>query len=223
MIKAVIFDLDGVLVTTDELHYVAWKKLAESIGIKNFTKEDNVRQRGVSRMASLDVLLEKSNKKYSIEEKNTLANLKNSIYVDSLQTLSATDVLPGVFDFINFLKLKGIKIAIGSASKNTPLILEKTGLSVYFDAISCGLDTEKSKPEPDVFIIAANKLGIPCADCVVIEDSDAGIEAAKRAGMFAIAVGAAKNNPEADFSSETLDSFDYMNNKLFVSEHYSEL
>ena len=222
MIKAVIFDLDGVLVTTDELHYVAWKKLAESIGIKNFTKEDNVRQRGVSRMASLDVLLEKSNKKYSIEEKNTLANLKNSIYVDSLQTLSATDVLPGVFDFINFLKLKGIKIAIGSASKNTPLILEKTGLSVYFDAISCGLDTEKSKPEPDVFIIAANKLGIPCADCVVIEDSDAGIEAAKRAGMFAIAVGAAKNNPEADFSSETLDSFDYMNNELFVSEHYSE-
>lgn len=216
MIKAVIFDLDGVLVTTDELHYLAWKELAESIGITTFTKEDNVRQRGVSRMASLEVVLEKGDKTYSDEEKYALADKKNSIYIHSLNNLSSADVLPGVVAFIEFLKEKGIKTAIGSASKNTPLILEKTGIADHFDAISCGLDTMKSKPEPDVFVIAANKLGVSCADCVVIEDSDAGIEAAKRAGMYAIALGAAKNNPQADFCADSVNAFDYLSNALFV-------
>jgi beta-phosphoglucomutase len=215
MIEAVIFDLDGVLVTTDELHYQAWKTLAESIGIDNFTKEDNLRQRGVSRMASLEIVLEKTDKNYTEEEKEVLAEKKNTMYVSSLATLSPEDVLPGVMDFIRFLKSKGIKTAIGSASKNTPLILEKTGIIDLFDEIVCGLDTQKSKPDPEVFLLGAQRLNISPERCVVIEDSDAGIKAAKSGGMYAVAVGAAKNNPHADYSAQSLDDFDYERNDLF--------
>ena len=206
MIKAVIFDLDGVLVTTDELHFEAWKTLADKLGINDFTKADNVRQRGVSRMASLEVVLEKTDRAFSEEEKLALAEEKNEIYVRSLSALSETDVLSGANEFIDYLKSKGIKTAVGSASKNTPLILEKTKLAGKFDAVSCGLDTTKSKPDPEVFLIAAKKLGVAPCDCVVVEDSDAGIEAAKTGGMYAIAVGAAEYNPKADVAIKDLES-----------------
>lgn len=206
MIKAVIFDLDGVLVTTDELHFTAWKALADKLGINDFTKADNVRQRGVSRMASLEVVLEKTDRAFSEEEKLTLAEEKNEIYVRSLSSLSEADVLSGANEFIDYLKSKGIKTAVGSASKNTPLILEKTKLANKFDAVSCGLDTTKSKPDPEVFLIAAKKLGVAPCDCVVVEDSDAGIEAAKTGGMYAIAVGAAEYNPKADVAIKDLES-----------------
>lgn len=209
MIKAVIFDLDGVLVTTDELHYKAWKQLADEEGIIGFTREDNIRQRGVSRMASLEVVLEKADRKYSDEEKLALAERKNSIYVASLAKLDKSAVLSGTFEFIAFLKEKNIKIAVGSASKNTPLILEKTGLAGLLDAVSCGLDTQKSKPDPEVFLIAADRLGIPYAECLVIEDSDAGIQAAKAGGMRVLAVGAAKANPQADLCADNLEVLDY--------------
>ena len=211
MIKAVIFDLDGVLVTTDVLHFNAWKALAEELGIMNFTKADNARQRGVSRMASLEVVLEKTDKKYTDEEKLDFAEKKNTNYVASLDTLSEKDVLPGSFEFLAFLKEKGIKTALGSASKNAPLILEKTGLSDKLDAISCGLDTQKSKPDPEVFLVAAKKLGMDPSVCMVVEDSDAGIEAAKAGGMYALAVGEAKNNPLADFFADSLENFDFEN------------
>ena len=211
MVKAVIFDLDGVLVTTDVLHFNAWKALAEELGINNFTKADNARQRGVSRMASLEVVLEKTDRVFTDEEKIALADKKNTNYVKSLDTLTKADVLPGVFEFLDFLKEKGVKIALGSASKNAPLILEKTGLSDKFDAISCGLDTTKSKPDPEVFLVAAKKLGMDPADCVVFEDSDAGIVAAKAGGMLAFAVGEAKTNPQADFISDSIDTYDYRN------------
>ena len=206
MIKAVIFDLDGVLVTTDELHFEAWKALADKLGINDFTKADNVRQRGVSRMASLEVVLEKTDRAFSEEEKLALAEEKNEIYVRSLSALSETDVLSGANEFIDYLKSKGIKTVVGSASKNTPLILEKTKLAGKFDAVSCGLDTTKSKPDPEVFLIAAKKLGVAPCDCVVVEDSDAGIEAAKTGGMYAIAVGAAEYNPKADVAIKDLES-----------------
>lgn len=205
-IKAVIFDLDGVLVTTDELHFAAWKALAEELGIKGFSKADNARQRGVSRMASLEVVLEKTDRKFSDEEKAELAEKKNDMYVKSLSKLSRADVLPGVFRFIEYIKSKDIKAAVGSASKNTPLILEKTELADKFDAVSCGLDTTRSKPDPEVFLIAAEKLGIEPKDCVVVEDSDAGVEAAKAGGMYAIAVGAAEPNPKADVAVKSIDS-----------------
>lgn len=215
MIKAVIFDLDGVLVTTDILHFNAWKALAEELGIHNFTKADNARQRGVSRMASLEVVLEKSEKAYTDEEKLVFAEKKNALYVSSLSSLTKNDVLPGVFEFLQFLKSKGIKTALGSASKNAPLILDKTELTDKLDAVSCGLDTTKSKPDPDVFLIAAKKLGIAPDECIVFEDSDAGITAAKAGGMLAFAVGEAKNNPLADFCSDSIASYDYKNDKLF--------
>lgn len=205
MIKAVIFDLDGVLVTTDELHFKAWKQLADELGIEGFTKADNARQRGVSRMASLEVVLEKTDREFSNEEKLALAEKKNDMYVKSLSGLSRADVLPGVLEFIEYIKSKGIKTAVGSASKNTPLILDKTGLADKFDAVSCGLDTTKSKPDPEVFLIAAKKLGIAPEECIVIEDSDAGIEAAKAGGMYALAVGAAQANKNADYSAENLE------------------
>lgn len=204
MIKAVIFDLDGVLVTTDELHYRAWKQLADEENIKGFTRADNIRQRGVSRMASLEVLLEKAENEYSDAEKEILADRKNNIYVKSLESLDKSAVLDGVFEFIAYLKEKGIKTAVGSASKNTPMILEKTGLTEFFGAVSCGLDTQKSKPDPEVFLLAADRLNTSYSECLVIEDSDAGIEAAKRGGMYALAVGAAQNNTQADFRAQSL-------------------
>lgn len=216
LVKAVIFDLDGVLVTTDELHYRAWKALADELEIKGFTKEDNIRQRGVSRMASLEVVLEKTDKQFTQEEKIELADKKNEIYVRSLDSLSPLDLLPGVNEFIKFLSDKKIKTAIGSASKNTPLILEKTEIKNKFDAISCGLDTSKSKPDPEVFLIAAEKLGVEPNECVVIEDSDAGIQAAKAGGMYAVAVGAAVNNMLADYRADSLDKWDYNNIELFI-------
>lgn len=205
MIKSVIFDLDGVLVTTDELHFSAWKRLAEELGITGFTKADNARQRGVSRMASLEVVLEKTDRKFSDEEKLALAEKKNDMYVKSLSTLSPNDVLSGVNEFITYLRNNEIKTAVGSASKNTPVILEKTDLADKFDAVSCGLDTQKSKPDPEVFLIAADKLCIAPSECVVIEDSDAGIEAAKAGGMYAIAVGEAEHNKMADISAASVD------------------
>lgn len=200
----VIFDLDGVLVTTDELHYQAWRQLADEEGITGFTREDNLRQRGVSRMASLEVVLEKTDKKYSDKAKLALAERKNNIYVESLANLDKSAVLDGVFEFIAFLKEKNVKTAVGSASKNTPLILEKTGLAGLFDAVSCGLDTQKSKPDPEVFLIAADRHGVPYENCLVIEDSDAGVQAAKAGGMLALAVGAAKENVQADYHAENL-------------------
>ncbi len=205
MIKAVIFDLDGVLVTTDSMHYEAWKKLGEEIGIANFTKEDNIRQRGISRMASLEILLEKTDKKYTDAEKEELAERKNAYYKEMLETLSEKDVLSGAKEFLVYLKEQGIKTAVGSASKNAPVILEKTGLLPFLDAVACGLDVTKSKPDPQVFLVAANKLDTDPKECMVFEDADAGIEAAKRGGMYAFAVGAARYNKNADMSAESLE------------------
>lgn len=206
MIKAVIFDLDGVLVTTDSLHYEAWKRLGEEIGITDFTKEDNVRQRGISRMASLEILLEKTDVKYTDAEKEELAERKNNYYKQSLGGLTKKDVLPGAKEVLEFLREHGIKTAVGSASKNAPMILEKTGLLPFLDAVACGLDVTKSKPDPEVFLKAAEKLSVPPKDCMVFEDADAGIEAAKRGGMFSFAVGAARGNKSADLSALSLNA-----------------
>lgn len=205
MLKAVIFDLDGVLVTTDELHFKSWKELAESLGINDFTEEDNVRQRGVSRMASLEVILEKSSQIYTEDEKFQMADQKNQSYQQSLQSVSREDVLPGVFPLLTDLKKSKIRIALGSASKNAPLILEKTELWPLIDCISCGLDTTRSKPHPEVFLKAAEKLGIDPESCLVVEDADSGVLAGKAAGMKVLAVAAAQENGSADFSASSLN------------------
>lgn len=192
MISAVIFDLDGVIVSTDECHYMAWKKLADEEGIY-FDKKINNRLRGVSRMESLDIVLEKSERNYSIKEKEELATRKNNYYKEYITKLTHNDVLPGVTDTLNELKKHDIKIAIGSSSKNTPLILERIGLTEIFDAISDGNNIKKSKPDPEVFVKAAQMLGVECEKCLVVEDADAGIEAGRAAGMKTLAVNGAKN------------------------------
>ena len=206
MIKGVIFDLDGVLVSTDELHYKAWKQLAEELGIMDFTKEDNYLQKGVSRMESLEVVLRKGTKVFSEAEKLVLADRKNSCYVDLLQELSTEAVLSHVIETLKSLRGQGILIGVGSVSKNTPLILKKAELEQFIDKVSCGLDITRSKPDPEVFLVAAKKLGLQSEECLVVEDSAAGILAAKAADMKCLGVGPDYKQLGADYESLTLQS-----------------
>lgn len=203
-IKAVIFDLDGVIVTTDDCHYTAWKKIADDEGIY-FDRKINERLRGVSRMQSLEIILEKSDKPYTEQEKIALAAKKNAYYVDLIQKLTPHDVLGGVTENLKTLKELGIKIAIGSSSKNTPIILNRIGLADYFDAVSDGNNIKKSKPDPEVFLKAAEMLNIAPENCMIVEDADAGIEAGKRAGMKTFALG---NATGADFYAKSLENVD---------------
>ena len=188
MVKAVIFDLDGVLVSTDELHYRAWKAMADQEGIY-FDRHINQRLRGVSRMESLEIILERAEKPYSMEEKEALAAFKNGLYVQMLDDLTEQDRLPGVTETLDELQRRGVALAVGSSSRNAKKILEKTGLTGRLAAIADGTDITRSKPNPEVFLCAARKLGIDPADCAVVEDAKAGIEAAKAGGMLACAVG----------------------------------
>lgn len=190
-IKAFIFDLDGVIVTTDDCHFRAWKKMADEEGIY-FDREINERLRGVSRMTSLEIILERANKAYTQEEKVELATRKNGYYVEFIQELTPADILSGVVENIDCLKANDIKVAIGSSSKNTPLILKQIGLENYFDAVSDGNNITKSKPDPEVFVKAADMLGVAYNECMVVEDADAGIQAGKAAEMKTLAVGNAK-------------------------------
>lgn len=214
MIKGIIFDLDGVLVSTDEMHYQAWKRLADELGITKFCREDNERQRGVSRMASLEVVLEKSENVYSEDEKIALAETKNDYYLELLENMDDSAVLEGVKKSLEELKIRGLLLAVGSASKNAPAILEKTGLIPYLDKISCGLDTTKSKPDPEVFLVAANKLGLAPEECLVVEDSKAGIEAAAAGNMKSLAVGPFFETLGGDFKARMLCQVDDWDNIL---------
>ncbi len=204
MIKGIIFDLDGVLVSTDELHYQAWKKLAESLGILDFRREDNEKQRGVSRMESLEILLSKGAITYSELEKEALAEEKNDTYKELLKELGTEAVLPGARETLYYLRKQGYQVAVGSASKNTPQILKQTKLETLIDRVSCGLDIKNSKPDPEVFLVAANKLQLEPEYCLVIEDSEAGIVAAKAAGMKSLGVGPLFDKLGADFCVQSL-------------------
>lgn len=207
MIKGVIFDLDGVLVSTDTLHYEAWKRLADEIGIVDFTKKDNERQRGVSRMESLEIVLAKGRHNYTAEEKMKLADRKNRYYQELLCQMDEKNILSGARETLMKLRERKKLTAVGSASKNALLILEKTGLGRYFDAVASGLDITHSKPHPEVFQVAARKLGLPCEECLVVEDAAAGIQAAKSAGMRTIGVGVLYRQLGADASAESLADF----------------
>lgn len=188
--KAFIFDLDGVIVSTDSLHYRAWKALADEEGIY-FDEKINDRLRGVSRMASLEIILERATRTYTDEEKIAMAERKNGIYRELLQVLTSADRLEGVTETLDALRQKGYKLAIGSSSKNTPVILEKIGYKGYFDAISDGNNISRSKPDPEVFLKAAEFLGEAPKDCYVVEDAEAGIDGALAGGFTAIGVGGA--------------------------------
>jgi beta-phosphoglucomutase len=204
-IKGVIFDLDGVIVSTDECHFQGWKRLADEEGIE-FTREDNMRLRGVSRMQSLEFLLQKAARTYTDEEKQEMAARKNSYYLELLQDITPQDILPGAMEIMDELKKRGIKIAVGSSSKNTPIILKHIGLDNYFDAVSDGNNITKSKPDPEVFLVAAEMLALTPQECLVVEDAKAGIEAALAGNMKAMGVGAAKDDKRAHLRAEDMRS-----------------
>jgi len=188
-IRACIFDLDGVIVDTAKYHYLAWKRLAkEELGF-DFKIEDNERLKGVSRMDSLDILLEIGNTKIDDGEKLILADKKNKWYREYILKMDDSEILPGVLEFMKDLKKYGIKMALGSASKNAITILRQINMVSYFDAIIDGTKVLKAKPDPQVFLLGAKELGVRPNESVVFEDSIAGIEAAKRGNMFAIGVG----------------------------------
>ncbi len=196
--KAVIFDLDGVLVFTDKYHFLAWKEIADELGI-DFTEKDNDRLRGVSRADSLDIILEKyEGSALSDDEKQKLLEKKNDIYVKQLEQMEPSDVTNETRDTLKALRNRGYKIAVGSSSKNTARILEKTALMDSFDAVADGTHISKSKPDPEVFLKAAEFLSVEPKDCLVVEDADAGIEAAIAAGMHSAAIGAASRTGRAD-------------------------
>ncbi|MCX7709204.1 MAG: beta-phosphoglucomutase [Clostridia bacterium] len=202
-IRAVIFDLDGVIVSTDECHYQGWKQLADEEGI-DFNREINERLRGVSRMESLEIVLERAQKQYLEDQKMEMATRKNEYYKGLIQKLTPKDILPGVPEFLAGLKGRGIKIAIGSSSKNSPLILERIGLDKTFDATADGNDISRSKPDPEVFLVAAMRVGIPPENCLVVEDAEAGIEAALAAGMQVLGVGFASKSERATYRAADL-------------------
>lgn len=195
---ACIFDLDGVIVDTARYHYLAWKRLTDQLGI-DFNEEDNERLKGVSRMASLEIILEIGGVKLSEEKKLEYATLKNEWYVDFITQMTPAEILPGCTDFIKELREAGIRIAIGSASRNTPLILKTVGIADLFDAVADGNNIKKAKPDPEVFLKAAELLGAEPSQCVVFEDAVAGIEAALNAGMMCVGIGSPVTLRKAHF------------------------
>jgi len=203
-LKACIFDLDGVIVDTAKYHYLAWKKLAVMLNIQ-FSREDNERLKGVSRMASLDIILEIGKMSPDYKKREEYAALKNEWYLDYIRRMTPDEILPGSLELISELKNAGIKVALGSASRNTPLILERLGIGKLFDAVADGNVVSKAKPDPEVFIEAAKMVGAAPVDCVVFEDAIAGVEAALAAGMICIGIGSEKILTDAHYVVSGLD------------------
>lgn len=195
---ACIFDLDGVIVDTARYHFMAWKRLTDQLGI-HFTEEDNERLKGVSRMASLEIILEIGKIKTDNTTKLEYATRKNKWYTDFISKMTPDEILPGSLNFIKELRKANIRVAIGSASKNTPLILKRVGILELFDAVADGNIVSKAKPDPDVFIKAAEMVNVKPGKCVVFEDAVAGVQAALNAGMMCIGVGSSKILTEAHF------------------------
>lgn len=204
-IKGVIFDLDGVIVSTDQFHYCAWKKMADDMGIY-FDEQINNRLRGVSRMDSLEIIMERyAGEELSDEKKHTLAAHKNEIYRELLGTMTPDDVTDEVRSTLQKLREAGVRIALGSSSKNARYILERVKLINVFDEISDGNNITRSKPDPEVFQKAAEFLGLRPEECLVVEDAEAGIDAAIAGGMHPIAIGDAVNCNKAEYSIQGLN------------------
>lgn len=186
--RGALFDLDGVIVDTARHHFLAWRRLAEGLGFE-FTEAHNERLKGVSRARSLEILLEVGGVTTTTAEREEMAARKNAWYVESISRLDVGDILPGADEYLRRLRERGVRVALGSASKNAPLILDRLGIAGLFDAIVDGNAVSRAKPDPEVFLVGANRLGLAPADCVVFEDAEAGVEAARRAGMRVVGVG----------------------------------
>ncbi len=197
--KAFIFDLDGVIVDTAKYHFLAWKELAEHLGF-DFTEEQNELLKGVSRVRSLEILLDLGKVELSPSEKENYLKEKNDQYLNYISTMQTDEILPGIEELLHFLKKENVRFALGSASKNARLILENLNLLDLFDAIVDGNDVSTAKPDPEVFLIAAGKLGVDPSDCIVVEDAQAGIQAARTAGMTTVAIGDPKVLEGADYN-----------------------
>ncbi|AWV34994.1 Beta-phosphoglucomutase [compost metagenome] len=195
--KGAIFDLDGVIVDTAKYHYLAWASLADELGFK-FTEEDNERLKGVSRMRSLDILLEVGGLEFKEAEKLAMAEKKNRLYVEYISRLEESELLPGVKEYLTGLRSRGIGIALGSASKNAEFILNKLNITDLFDAVVDGNKVSLAKPDPEVFLIAAQEIGLQPDECVVFEDAEAGVQAGKAAGMKVVGIGKPEVLKEAD-------------------------
>ncbi len=201
-IKGLIFDLDGVIVNTEHNHFLSWKAIADKLSI-SFTERENEQLKGISRIDSLKVLLKMGKVEISTNDFDALILEKNEHYLASIADLSEKDILPGVKVLLEDAQSKGIKMAIGSSSKNARFILNQLGLTDYFEAIIDGNGVAHPKPHPEVFLNAANELGLEIANCIVFEDAESGIEAALKGGFYVVAVG----NPHvADQASEFIPS-----------------
>jgi beta-phosphoglucomutase len=195
--KAALFDLDGVIVDTARYHYIAWREMANGLGF-DITLEQNERLKGVSRMESLDIILGIGGVAVSEEERARLGTSKNQRYVELVSQMDSSEILRGAREYLELLRRRGVKIALGSASKNAGMILDSLGIRSLFDAVIDGTKVSKSKPDPEVFLLGAEAVGVEPAACVVYEDAAAGVEAAKAAGMSAVGIGLAENLPRAD-------------------------
>lgn len=198
----VIFDLDGVICFTDHYHYLAWKTVADKLGIY-FDEVINNRLRGVSRMESLEIILEKYDKPLTEKEKTALAEEKNGVYKELLKNMTENDLSDEVRETLNTLRSCGLKLAIGSSSKNTQFILERIGLKGFFDAVSDGNNIKNSKPDPEVFLKAADFIGEKPENCLVVEDAYAGIDAACAGGFDSAAIGDAAGYDKATYKMQT--------------------
>lgn len=215
-IKACLFDLDGVVVDTARYHYLAWKKIADELGF-NFSENDNERLKGVSRMESLDILLELGKINIGQRAKEELASIKNDLYVSYIQKMTPDEILPGVIRFLDELHNFGILIALGSASKNALSILDKINIAHKFDVVIDGNKISKAKPDPEVFLKGAIELGIKPQDCLVFEDAQAGIDAARNGGMYVIGIGKPENLKNADFIIPGFETMNLDQLKLWYS------
>ena len=204
MDKGFIFDLDGVIVDTAKYHFIAWKRLADELGI-DFTEADNERLKGVSRMRSLDILLEIGAVSLDDQEKIKLATQKNDWYVEFIHQMSPNEILPGAQDFLETSKQLGIKVALGSASKNAMLILDRLNITRQFDAIIDGTKVSNAKPDPEVFLMGAQALGLRPEQCLVFEDAEAGVQAAHNANMKCIGIGSPEILKQANLVVAGLD------------------
>lgn len=200
--KGIIFDLDGVICHTDKYHYQAWKKLADRLGIY-FDETINNRLRGVSRMESLNIILERADKTYTEQEKEAFATEKNEVYKELLKQMTPEELSPEVKDTLEELRNRGILLSIGSSSKNAGFILNRLGLGDFFDAVSDGNNISHSKPDPEVFLKAAEFLKLPVSECLVVEDAEAGLLAAKNGGMDSAAIGDAVKSDLPQYKLET--------------------
>lgn len=197
--KAIIFDLDGVICHTDEYHYLAWRSMADTLGVP-FDRQVNNRLRGVSRMESLEIILEQYKGALSQAEKESLAEQKNERYKEFLATMTPADLSEEVKMTLEELRGRGYLLAIGSSSKNAKFILQQLGLGSFFDAISDGTNITRSKPDPEVFVKAAQMLCVPCEACLVVEDAVSGAQAGKRGGMKVACVGDASEAKAGDYN-----------------------